>query len=174
MARLHLHALRLVAPRPSIVGVYDVRLHAAQEFAQLAGASAYPSLASLLSEARPHVVHVCTPAGTHFESARDALLAGAHIYVEKPFVETAAEARQLLDLARRERLLVCAGHQLLKDHAFVRLMQRASALAPIAVVDSTFTFDPRDARLDRASARALAAQLLDVLPHPLYTLIAAA
>ncbi len=40
-------------------------------------------------------------------------------------------------------------------------------------MDSYFAFRSPTLTLHRASVRALAAQLLDVLPHPLYTLLAA-
>ena len=40
---------------------------------------------ALLAEARPDVVHVCTPPAAHVAAALAALEAGAHVYVEKPF-----------------------------------------------------------------------------------------
>jgi nucleoside-diphosphate-sugar epimerase/predicted dehydrogenase len=127
----------------------------------------------LLAEARPDIVHVCTPAGTHFEPARQALLAGAHVYVEKPFVETRAEAEALLRVAEARRRLVSAGHQLLWDPAFRTWARAMAAFRRVSVVDSLFTFHPQQLRLDGAGPSALAAQLVDVLPHPLYTLVAA-
>src|SRR6266571_789470 len=111
MAGLHLAALRRVATAHRVVGVYDVRPEAAQAFAGRAVAQAYDSLSTMLAEARPDVVRVCTTAGTHFEPARQALLAGAHVYVEKPFVETGAEAEALFGLARERQRFICAGYQ---------------------------------------------------------------
>ena len=175
MARNHLGALRHVPTEHRVTGVYDVSATAAAAFAQQAGpqATVYATLATLLAESRPDVVHICTPAGTHFEPARQALLAGAHLYVEKPFVETRTEADELLRLARERDLLVCAGHQLMRDPAFEKLLARAARLRPITLVDSHFAFRSPTLSLHRSSARALASQLLDVLPHPLYTLLAA-
>ena len=100
MARLHLHALRRVRTPHVVAAVCDTSEAAARGLAESAGSVPYGSLAKLLREAKPDVVHVCTPAGTHVAPARQALLAGAHVYVEKPFVEVAAEARELLALAR--------------------------------------------------------------------------
>jgi nucleoside-diphosphate-sugar epimerase/predicted dehydrogenase len=95
------------------------------------------------------------------------------VYVEKPFVETPEEAETLFALARERELLICAGHQLVRDPAFQRLMRDASDLQPVTLVDSYFAFRPP--RLDpyRAPSPALGQQLLDILPHPLYTLVAA-
>src|SRR5438034_1000172 len=173
MAGLHLAALRRVATPHRVVGVYDLRPEAAQAFAGRARTQAYDSLSTMLAEARPDVVHICTTAGTHFEPARQALLAGAHVYVEKPFVETEREARELLGLARDRGLLVCAGHQQVRDPAYCKLMARVPALGAAVQVDSHFAFRPVGMNPERAGPKALAAQLLDILPHPLYTLIAA-
>lgn len=171
IARLHLRALRRVRTPHQIVGVYDKDEGAAREFAALAGAPSCSTLAELLAETQPTLVHVCTSAGRHFEPAREVLLAGAHVYVEKPFVDTAQEARELLTLANSQRVLVCAGHQQLRDPAYVALLRGAPDLGEIAQVDSHFTFRPVGSSVERAGAAAFAAQLIDVLPHPLYTLV---
>jgi len=173
MAGLHLAALDHLKTAHSVVGVYDARPAVAQAFARRAGAPACATLSALLDEARPDLVHICTPAGMHFEPARQALLAGAHVYVEKPFVETLEEAEALFRLARERGLLICAGHQLVRDPAFTRLMEGAMALRPITLVDSTFAFRPPRLDPEHGAPRALADQLLDIVPHPLYTLIGA-
>ena len=173
MAHKHLHALRRVAVPHRVLAVYDSSPAAARELATLAGALAYPSLAALLRDAEPDVVHVCTPAGKHFDPARQALQAQAHVYVEKPFVETQDEADILLRLGADVSRLVCAGHQLLWSGAFREWSTQAAKLAPLQLVDSHFTFDPPELRLDRAGPSILAEQLVDILPHPLYTLVAA-
>ena len=172
MAGHHWQALRQVPTRHTVVGVADVSSATAAAFARRTNAPAFATIAELL-EQRPDVVHICTPAGAHFEPARQALLAGAHVYVEKPFVETPAEAETLFTLARERGLLIGAGHQLLRDPAIQRLMQGAAELKPITLVESWFAFRPP--RLDpyRSAARALGEQLVDVLPHPLYSLVAA-
>lgn len=173
MAGLHLAALGRVPTAHTVVGVFDARPEAARAFAQRAGTHAYGSLSTLLAESRPDVVHVCTTAGSHFEPTRQALLAGAHVYVEKPFVETQVEADTLFAVARERRLLICAGHQLVCDPSFSRLVERAADLQPVTLVDSYFAFRPPRLDPERSSRRALGAQLLDIVPHPLYTLIAA-
>lgn len=178
MAGHHLQALTRVPTPHVVVGVQDVQAHAAQAFAGRAGAQtqAFTAVSDLLEQTRPDLVHVCTPAGKHFEAARQALQAGAHVYVEKPFVETPEEAEALFGLARAGRgggLLICAGHQLLRDPAYQQLMRKAATLEPVTVVDSWFSFRPPRLDPQRAPAAALSRQLLDVLPHPLYVLVAA-
>ena len=173
MAAQHVAALRRVATPHQLVGVCDLRAEAAQDLAQRAGCKAYTSVAELLREARPDVVHVCTHPASHFEVASQALARGAHVYIEKPFAETRADAEALFELAQSRGLLLGAGHQLLRDPAFRVLLDRATALQPLVFVDSYFAFRPPRLHLQRSSPLALAEQLLDVLPHPLYTLVAA-
>jgi len=173
MARLHLEALKRVPTPHTVVAVHDVNVGAAKAFASFAGARAYESLDDLLHEARPDIVHICTPAGAHFEPARRTLLAGAHLYVEKPFVETLQEAQTLLGAARARGLRICAGHQLVFDPSFVALLARIPDLAPVRLVDSHFAFRAPRLQLHRTGPSTLAAQLLDIIPHPLYCLVVA-
>ena len=175
MAGHHLDALSRVRTPHAVVGVQDVRLPMAQAFARRAPAEAraFGTIAELLAQTQPDLVHICTPAGTHVEPARQALMAGAHVYVEKPFVETPQEAETLFAAARQHGRLICSGHQLLRDPAFQQLMQEAPALEPVTLIDSWFSFRPP--RLDpyQAPDAGLSRQLLDVVPHPLYVLVAA-
>ncbi|PYO92306.1 MAG: hypothetical protein DMD62_13555 [Gemmatimonadetes bacterium] len=173
MAGRHLDALKRVATPHQVVGVCDIKAEAAQDLARRAHTTAYTSVPELMEDARPDIVHVCTHPSTHFALARQALLGGAHVYIEKPFAETRAEAEALFELAASRGRLLCAGHQLLRDPAFRTVVGRAAALQPLALVDSYFTFRSPTLHLQRSAPRALGEQLLDVLPHPLYTLVAA-
>ncbi len=66
---------------------------------------------------------IATPAETHFPIAREALLAGKHIYVEKPFVLNEDEGAELIRLARQKKLLLMVGHIMHYHPAFIRLCQ---------------------------------------------------
>lgn len=171
MARQHLHALSRLKTRAVPVGVYDRAADAAEALASAAGTRAFRSMEELFASVRPDVVHVCTPPSAHFAAARAALDAGAHVYVEKPFALKTIDARRLLDAAARRGVLVCAGHQLLRDPAFEQVMARAPELGTLVQVDSHFAFRPTGASA-RGGARALAEQIVDILPHPLYALVA--
>jgi predicted dehydrogenase/nucleoside-diphosphate-sugar epimerase len=172
MARHHLAAITRLETPAAVVGVYDGASDRAAEFAAAAGTRAFASLQSMLAEARPDIVHVCTPPMSHFAAARAALEGGAHVYVEKPFALTVADARSLIDLARSRGKLLCAGHQLLRDPAFETLLARAAELGTLVNADSHFAFRPVGIDPQRGSPRALAQLLVDILPHPLYSLIA--
>jgi predicted dehydrogenase len=62
----------------------------------------YGSVAELLADPSLELVVVNTPSATHVELARQALLAGKHVLLEKPVATSAAEVRELFDLARQQ------------------------------------------------------------------------
>ena len=63
------------------------------------GVQSYPSLEAILADDSIELVIVNTPTATHFDYARQSLLAGKHVVVEKAFTTTVEEARQLKKIA---------------------------------------------------------------------------
>jgi predicted dehydrogenase len=55
----------------------------------------------VLADPEIDLVVICSPNTTHFPYAKAALLAGKHVIVEKPFTNTTAEARELVEIAQR-------------------------------------------------------------------------
>jgi predicted dehydrogenase/nucleoside-diphosphate-sugar epimerase len=171
MARQHLAAVERARTPAVPVGVYDPDATAAAALARTGRTEAFASIDALMAAARPDVVHVCSPPAAHVPAALAVLEAGAHVYVEKPFALTAADADRVLGFARERGRLVCAGHQLLKDPGFEQLMDRLRALGTLVQVDSHFAFKPSGPAA-RGGVSGAAAQMADILPHPLYSLLA--
>jgi len=59
----------------------------------------YRSFEEMLADEAVELVIVNTPNYTHYPMAKQALLAGKHVLVEKPFTNTVAEALELIELA---------------------------------------------------------------------------
>lgn len=78
---------------------------------------------------RPYIdgIVIATPAETHYILAREALLAGKHVYVEKPLVLHEQEALELISIAKERRLTLMVGHLLQYHPIFVKLKELASA-----------------------------------------------
>jgi predicted dehydrogenase len=55
-------------------------------------------------------VVIATPAATHYGIAKDALEAGKHIFIEKPFVLKSEEGVELIKLAKAKKRLIMVGH----------------------------------------------------------------
>jgi predicted dehydrogenase len=81
----------------------------------------------LLEDPEVEAVVIATPVVTHAELARRALLAGRHVFVEKPMALHAAEAEELLDLALQRDLVLMPGHLLLYHPGVVKLKELVDA-----------------------------------------------
>lgn len=60
------------------------------------------SFESILKDQDIELVIVNTPNETHFDYSKQALLAGKHVVVEKPFTNTVDEGQKLIDLAKKQ------------------------------------------------------------------------
>jgi predicted dehydrogenase len=77
----------------------------------------------LLTSSSIDAVAVVTPVWTHFELAKKALENGKHVFVEKPFTSTTAQAEELIELANRKRLKIMVDHTFLFTGAVRRMKQ---------------------------------------------------
>jgi predicted dehydrogenase len=137
-----------------IVGVCDHEpLMAKQLYERFPVKRYFTDLAELVSEARPDVVHITTPPQSHFAIAQYCLVHSCHVYVEKPFTVSAAEAQQLLGLAYQNNLKLTVGH----NYQFSHVARRARALVdggylggvPIHM-ESSYGYDLTDPSYARA------------------------
>lgn len=64
----------------------------------------------VIADPEVDLIDICLPDSLHYEVARAALLAGKHVYCEKPLADTAAEARELADIARDKGVITRVGH----------------------------------------------------------------
>jgi predicted dehydrogenase len=83
-------------------------------------------------------VVIATPAGTHFQLAKQALESGKHILVEKPLAMTTAEVDILGHCAERHGLIVMAGHTFIYNAAvrYVKRLIHAGELGDVRYIYS--------------------------------------
>jgi predicted dehydrogenase len=92
IARTHVEALWSLRGDATVVAATDVDTERSGEFCDRYGIPArFYTLSDLLTKARPDLVHVCTPPGTHASLALDCLRAGSSVLVEKPPAVSLAE-----------------------------------------------------------------------------------
>ena len=100
----------------------------AQQLADRFGVAGYYSdVAEMLDRDRPDVVHITTPAQTHFALGKLCLEHGAHVYLEKPFTLTLGEAEEILDLAQAKGRLMTVGHNLQFEPSAIRMRELVAA-----------------------------------------------
>jgi predicted dehydrogenase/nucleoside-diphosphate-sugar epimerase len=168
MAQQHAMAVARAGVPATVVAFAEPEPAPAEAMQSLApGARAFSSLTDLLKAQRPDVVHVCTPPVTHEPLGEEALLAGCHVYIEKPFATTESGAARLLELAKRKGLRATVGHQLIFERPFQQLLEYLPSLRRVVHVESYFSFRHlRHGKLLRADE-----QLSDVLPHSVGLLV---
>lgn len=102
VATLRLH------PELKVVGVADRVDARAQALASAHGFRPFGSVAELLADQDVQMVLNLTNPREHYAVSRAALLAGKHVYSEKPFAMEMDQARELVELAERAGLQISA------------------------------------------------------------------
>lgn len=80
-----------------LVGLCDTDPVALEQACRRTGAPGFATVAELLAETRPDVVHVTTPHDQHIDVTLECLAAGVHVIQEKPLAHTIAEGQRLVD-----------------------------------------------------------------------------
>jgi predicted dehydrogenase len=76
----------------------------------------------LLADKNLQAIVIATPVETHFELARQALMAGKHVLVEKPMCRTSEQCRELIAIAEQNGVILMVGYTFLY-HGPVRLIK---------------------------------------------------
>ncbi len=67
----------------------------------------------IINDPQIDAVAICTPVFTHYDLAKAALLAGKHVFLEKPMTSNSAQAAELVELAAKHN------RTLMLDHTFI-------------------------------------------------------
>ncbi len=124
---IHLPALAQVADVIEVAGGCDS--DAAARDAAEGLIPVFETIDAMIEATRPDVVAICTPPGLHLDQARQALDAGCHVFLEKPMVETLADADALIEAADR------AGRQVVVNCQFPFMATYQAAKAQIGSAD---------------------------------------
>ncbi|TMA57942.1 MAG: Gfo/Idh/MocA family oxidoreductase [Deltaproteobacteria bacterium] len=104
-----LHAQKYAAqPDAILVGVADVDADRAVEVAALCQTATLTDYCNLFGQV--DCVSIAVPTQLHYTVARDFLTRGIDVLVEKPLAASAAEGRELVEIAERSRRILQVGH----------------------------------------------------------------
>jgi len=124
-------------PYVEIVGIADLAEDRAAAIAeQFRIPKVYPSLQAM-AEARPQVIHILTPPGSHAPLALQALDMGCHVFVEKPMAETVADCDRMIASAREKGLVLSVNHSARMDPIVLQALDmiRKGACGQVQAVD---------------------------------------
>jgi predicted dehydrogenase len=152
-------------PEAELVVVAEKRKDRAEKVRRL-----YPAIETVadhhaLLRAEIDCVVVATPIHTHYEVARDALLAGKDVLVEKPLTGSVADAVDLMQLADERNRVLMTGHTFLYNPAVQALREliENGDLGRIYYADA--------ARLNLGQFQRYADVMWDLAPHDVSILL---
>ncbi|MFV1950513.1 MAG: Gfo/Idh/MocA family protein [Nitrospinota bacterium] len=93
----------------------------------------------IITSANIDAVTVVTPVSTHYELAKKAIENGKHVFVEKPFTTSVAQAEELINLAEKKNLKIMVDHTFLFTGAVRKIKEiiDKDMLGDIYYYDST-------------------------------------
>lgn len=121
---------------------------------------------TVLSNPKIDAVVIATPVDTHYELAKQALLSGKHVLVEKPLTSSTNTAQELVELARSKDLLLMVDHTFLYSGAVekIRELVDLGTIGKLQYLDST--------RINLGLIQSDINVLWDLAPHDLSILAA--
>jgi len=89
----------------------------------------YPSIQyvsdskEIFADKEINAVIIATPINTHYKIVKKALLSKKHVFVEKPISTNLSEAEELIEIAKKNNLLLFVGHIFIFNEIFKKLIQ---------------------------------------------------
>ena len=110
----HMPSLQVFKDDVEMVAFCDIKKDRAEKAAVefgTADAKVYTDYKELLADPTINVVHVCTPNRSHAEISIAAMKADKHVMCEKPMARTAAEAKEMVAVAKETGKKLTIGYQ---------------------------------------------------------------
>jgi len=104
------HELEKTGQPMTLAAVVDTNPTRVEALAREFNCTGYSSVDALLSSAKIDAASVAVPTVHHAAVARQLMLAGLDVLIEKPLTPTLAEADELIQLASREKRIAQVGH----------------------------------------------------------------
>src|SRR3989344_2635975 len=113
----------------------------------------------------PHVdaVSVVTPTTSHYEIAKDCLLQGKHVFVEKPLCFDHQQAQELLDLAHKQKVILSVGYVFRFNPLMNRVKELLYEIGEIHYIHGRYIHSTVPPRKDSGVIFNLAVHLIDYL-----------
>jgi predicted dehydrogenase len=159
-----LEAIFQSRPNVALVALVDPDAEGrAKTAAKIGAPRSYADYREMLAKERPQLVSLAMRhADQHHAIALASLRAGTHLYCEKPFTTSPAEADELLAEAKQRRLKIAVAHTMRMMPATVRLKQ-AFAEGLIGEVAELRAYGKQDTRAGGEDMMVLGSHLFDLM-----------
>ena len=159
----------LAEPAAELVAVASRSLDRARALTAEFGGEPVAGYPALLARPDVDAVYLPLPTGLHAHWARQALLAGKHVLVEKPLTPALAEAEELVELARQRRLQLSENFAFVEhaQHRQLRELLDAGVLGELRAISADFGIPPLPATDIRYDPALGGGALLDTGVYPI-------
>lgn len=125
----------------TVVAVADIDPEAAQRIAAQHDAEVYADHLSLMDQAKPDAILICTPPLSHADITHDALDRGVAVLCEKPFTIDVRNARRLYNRAHEEGhvLTMASKFRFVEDVIAARAMIQKGDIGEPVIFENAFT-----------------------------------
>lgn len=107
----------------ALFGIYDHDEKRALELTKNYPCQVFKSYQEALNHPQIQNVVIASPAESHYELAKQAILAKKHVLVEKPLALKTEHAQELIELAQSQQITLMVGH-LLKYHPCIKVLKK--------------------------------------------------
>jgi predicted dehydrogenase len=143
IADTHLKEIRKI-PGTHIAGVCDKEILMAEQLSERYDIPAYfDDFDELLFKTKPDAVHILTPPATHHHLGINAMKAGCHVIVEKPFAVNLKQTEELIEnaLALNRKIVVNHFHNFSPPAMQLKKMVTQGAIGKILHMDGFYSYD---------------------------------
>ncbi|MBS3107272.1 Gfo/Idh/MocA family oxidoreductase [Candidatus Woesearchaeota archaeon] len=108
-------------------------------------------------------VSVVVPTDLHYQVVKDCLNAGVHVLVEKPITNDAASAKELIDLAKKKKLVLAVGYLFRFNAAVKKVKEELKGLGEIQYITGRYIHSNKPPRKDSGVIFNFGVHLVDIL-----------
>ncbi|MCG2760557.1 MAG: Gfo/Idh/MocA family oxidoreductase [Candidatus Delongbacteria bacterium] len=119
LGKIHTKMHTMLSDISELIGVYDINSEAVKTASELYNCKGFDNLDEMISQVDGVVVAVATQA--HYEVAKKCLIAGKHVFIEKPITATVEQGRELVEMAKEKGLIIQVGQIERYNPAFSQL-----------------------------------------------------
>lgn len=139
LGKIHIKCIKNIE-QWELVGFFDANADTRAQVSEDLEVTAYDSMDALMDEV--DALDIVTPTPSHFDLAKKAILAGKHVFIEKPVTETVEQAEELMRLQNEHGVYIQIGHVERFNPAYLAVEQ--FDLAPMFIEGHRLaTFNPR-------------------------------
>jgi len=101
---------RILSQLGALSALCDADSSRAEELGTKYSVNHYTSVDALLDSEKFDAAFVCTPTSTHFSITKNLLQQKKHVFVEKPMTYLSHEGEELLELAKKNKVVLTSGY----------------------------------------------------------------